>query len=152
MAFPCPSLIRVLPTALAVLALGASAAGVEQNIPGPVPARVLGVVDGDTVIVRARIWLGQEVETRVRLRGVDAPEIKGRCEAERRLAARARDFALAKLGDGPVVLTDVQYGKYAGRVVARIRTADGEDLAAALVTAGLGRPYAGGRRESWCPG
>jgi len=40
----------------------------------------------------------------------------------------------------------------AGRVVARIHTPDGADLSTALVTAGLGRPYAGGRRRSWCPG
>ena len=150
MIFQYPSLIRSFAAALAILAVGSRAAGVEQSIPGPVPARVLGVVDGDTVIVRARIWLGQEVETRVRLRGVDAPEIKGHCAAERRLAVRARDFARAKLGGGPVVLTDVRYGKFAGRVVARIRAADGEDLAQALIEAGLGRPYSGGRRGSWC--
>ncbi len=152
MAVQYRSLIRSLAAALAILAVGSGAAGVEQSIPGPVPARVLVVVDGDTVIVRARIWLGQEVETRVRLRGVDAPEIKGKCEAERRLAARARDFAIQKMGDGRILLVDVEYGKYAGRVVARIRAADGEDLAQALIKADLGRPYSGGRRESWCPG
>ena len=27
----------------------------------------------------------------------------------------------------------------------------GQDLAARLIAAGLGRPYAGGRRGSWCP-
>ena len=150
MAFQRSSLIRSFAAAIAVLVVGSRAVGVEQSIPGPVTARVMDVVDGDTVIVRARIWLGQEVETRVRLRGVDAPEIRGRCAAERQLAVRARDFARAKLGDGSVVLTDVQYGKFAGRVVARIRAADGEDLAAALIEAGLGRPYSGGRRESWC--
>ena len=32
---------------------------VDGPIPGPVPAHVLHVVDGDTVRVRAHIWLGQ---------------------------------------------------------------------------------------------
>jgi len=138
--------------ALATLFIIPRAAGKEKTLPGPVPAQVVSVVDGDTILVRARIWLGQVVETRVRLQGVDAPEIKGKCEAERRLVARARDFAIQKMGDGRVLLVDVEYGKYAGRVVARIHTPDGADLSTALVTAGLGRPYAGGRRRSWCPG
>ncbi len=119
-------------------------------VPGPVPALVIEVVDGDTIAVRARIWIGQEVETRVRLSGVDAPEFNGRCGRERALAAHARAFVVEAIGVGPVKLIDVHYGKYAGRVVARIETAAGDDLAALLIAAGLGRPYEGGARASWC--
>lgn len=120
-------------------------------LPGPVPARVVGVTDGDTIVVRARIWLFQDIETRVRIKGVDAPELKSRCADERRLATAARDFVAERTADRDVVLTDIHYGKYAGRVVARVTTADGRDLAQALVGAGLARPYDGGRRASWCP-
>lgn len=122
----------------------------SERIPGPVIASVVKVIDGDTVVVRARIWLGQDVETRVRLQGVDAPELAGACERERLLALRARDFVRLKIGGAKVVMRDIRYGKYAGRVVARILTADGEDISAALIEAGLGRPYHGGRRASWC--
>ena len=62
------------------------------------------MIDGDTIVVRARIWLGQEVETRVRLAGADAPELNGGCEVERRLARRARDFVRAKAAGGCVPL------------------------------------------------
>jgi endonuclease YncB( thermonuclease family) len=48
------------------------------------------------------------------------------------------------------VLSQIQYGKFAGRVVARVETLSGEDLSAALLTAGLARPYAGGARTPWC--
>ena len=107
-------------------------------------------MDGDTIVVRARIWLGQNIDTQVRLDGVDAPEIKGKCERERRLAVRARDLILARSAGGMVILSEIHYGKYAGRVVARVRPPGGGDFSTALVEAGLGRAYEGGRRESWC--
>ncbi len=121
----------------------------RDAIPGPVPARVVSVTDGDTVLVRARIWLGQNVETSIRLEGVDTPEMKARCAKERRLAIKARDFVKRRIGGRTIDLFHIQYGKYAGRVVARIRDADG-DLSTAIIAAGLGRPYDGGRRRSWC--
>ena len=131
-------------------AVGALADGAREAIAGPVAASVLDVVDGDTVRVRARIWLGFDVTTLVRLDGVDAPELKASCAAERRLAAQAREFVLAQIGGAAVVLTDIRFGKYAGRVVARVAAADETDLAGALIEAGLGRPYSGESRESWC--
>lgn len=137
--------------AVALLAAAITAgSSAREPLPGPVPARVLQVIDGDTIAVKARIWLNQELETRVRLAGVDAPELAGRCERERALAARARAFLEAMLEGGEVVLSQIQYGKFAGRVVARVETLSGEDLSAALLAAGLARPYAGGARTPWC--
>ncbi len=124
--------------------------GLGEVIPGPVPAEVVAVIDGDTLVVRARIWLGQDVETRIRLDGVDAPEIKGKCEAERRMAVDARDRVADLAAAGRVILRNIQYGKYAGRVVARVETLDGRDFSVALLGAGLARAYDGRRRESWC--
>ncbi len=145
---------RMGAAALAIAVLlaggGALADGDREAIAGPVAARVIDVVDGDTVRVRARIWLGFDVTTLVRLDGVDAPELSASCDAERRLAGQAREFVRAQIGGGAVVLTDIRFGKYAGRVVARVAAADETDLAGALIGAGLGRPYAGGSRQSWC--
>ncbi len=134
--------------------LGADALAAER-LPGPVPARVTTILDGDTLEVRARVWLGQEVITRVRLDGVDAPELTGNCGAERDQAARARDFLVRRLAFAPnrpaeVVLRDIRLGKFAGRVLARVETAGGEDLGQGLIAAGLARPYTGGRRRGWC--
>jgi endonuclease YncB( thermonuclease family) len=128
------------------------APGLPESVPGRVQARILRVIDSDTIVVRARIWLGQNIDTQVRLEGVDAPEIKGKCEHERRLALRARDLILNRSAGGMVILSEIHYGKYAGRVVARVRTPDGGDFSKALVEARLGRAYKGGRRESWCNG
>ncbi len=135
---------------VALCAMVAMAPAMGETLSGPIRAQVLSVVDGDTIVARARIWLGQEVETRVRLTGIDAPELRGRCAAERRAAERARALLVAAIGGGPVDLLDVGYDKYGGRVVARVRTADGRDLAETLQAAGLARRYDGGARRPWC--
>jgi endonuclease YncB( thermonuclease family) len=73
--------LAVLAIAAAVLATRALAVGAEV-LSGPVEATVVRVVDADSLVVRARIWLDQDLETSVRLLGVDAPELHGTCEFE----------------------------------------------------------------------
>ena len=141
---------------LVTLVIGAPGSlGAGDRLAGPLPAQVVSVLDGDTLEVRVHIWLGQDIQTRVRLAGIDAPELKGKCARERVLAQRARAYLKAQLdpsgaGTASVRLREVRYGKYAGRVLARVETLDGTDLGQALVTAGLARPYDGRRRASWC--
>lgn len=116
---------------------------------GPAVGRVERVIDGDTVKMRVAIWLDQELLVSVRLADVDAPELfRPKCDAERRLAQEAKAFVEAFLGNGEASLLDIQRGKYAGRVVARIETSRG-DLGAALVAAGLGSKEA---KRRWCAG
>ena len=135
--------------------------GAGERLAGPLPAWVVSVIDGDTLEVRVHIWLGQDLNTRVRLAGIDAPELKGKCDREKDLARRARAYLLARLdpaeagvgamaGAGEVRLREVRYGKFAGRVLARVETLDGTDLGQGLIAAGLARPYDGRRRASWC--
>jgi micrococcal nuclease len=122
-------------------------------IAGPVRAFVLRVVDGDTFEARVRIWFGQEITTLVRIRGVDAPELRSRCDEEARGAAAASDALARFLDSGSVTLRDVVLDKYGGRVVASVFVSYGEareDVGAALVAEGWARSYAGGKRLSWC--
>ncbi len=137
--------------AVAAIIMPSEAASGRTELPGPVPARVLRVIDGDTIVVRARVWIDQQIEIRVRLGGVDTPELRGRCDFETTLARRARALVAAKVGDRDIKLSRIRYGKFAGRVVARVELASGEDLGAVLMAAGLGRPYNGAGRKSWCP-
>jgi endonuclease YncB( thermonuclease family) len=118
---------------------------------GPVyPADLVRVVDGDTFEARVHVWPGLEVTTRVRLRGIDAPELRGRCPQEQRQAEQARD-ALAKVLSGrDIRVTAVVLDKYGGRVLASVSARDAPDVSAALLTAGQARAYGGGRREGWC--
>ena len=140
-----PTLLIVLFSLLAV-----SAPRAAETLPGPVPADVVSVVDGDTISVRAHIWLGQQVATLVRLAGIDAPELKGECESERSRARAAKEFLERAVGDGPVTLVQIRYEKYAGRVMARVAAPDGGDLSERMIAAGFARPYDGGKRLPWC--
>ncbi len=132
-----------------IVALAPAAAAAAEIIPGPINARVVSVYDGDTLTVDAEPWPGLTARTKVRLAGVDTPEIRGKCQAEKDLAIRARDFVRATVG-ARVQLTDVRPGKYAGRVIADVWV-NGRKLSDILIAEGLGRPYHGGRREGWCP-
>ena len=79
----------------------------------------------------------------------DAPELKARCERERVLAHAALDFLEARTAKATIWLNDIRFGKYAGRVLARVTMASGADLSDQLLAAGLVRNYAGARRASW---
>ena len=68
--------------AVVTVAASANFLRATDGISGPVMAQVLRVIDGDTIAVRAQIWIGQSVETRVRIVGVDTPELRGRCALE----------------------------------------------------------------------
>jgi endonuclease YncB( thermonuclease family) len=137
--------------ALALAALvHAAISGAAETLPGPVRARVLEVIDGDTIAVQARIWLGQDVDIQVRLSGIDAPELKGRCAEERRAAEQARETLARLVAPGEVILSEIRYDKYGGRVLARVAALDGTDLASALVARHLARPYDGRARTGWC--
>ena len=114
------------------------------------PARVLRVIDGDTFEARVPLWPGLEITTKVRLRGIDAPEMHARCSAERVKAEAARDALAALLAQGRVGISRVGQDKYGGRVDADVSTARTADVSEALLTGGFARRYDGGRRGSWC--
>lgn len=121
-----------------------------QTLAGPYTAHVERVIDGDTLAVRVPVWIGQDLRVLVRVRGIDAPERKGRCAAERALAKRASAYLAAIIAGGPVRLSRVSGGKYFGRVLADVTTAEGNDVARQLLRRKLARPYRGKARASWC--
>ncbi len=123
----------------------------DPAITGPVSAKVIKVYDGDTFTVEAYPWPGLEAKASVRVDGVDTPEIRGKCEAEKQKAIEARDFVKGLILGEVVQLENVRHGKYAGRVVAEVILDGGENLAEKIIQQGLGREYHGGKREGWCP-
>ena len=116
---------------------------------------VVGVIDGDTVKVDAGADLPPELASlSVRLRGVDTPEKGLACEmrcGEKQAGLAATAFAEAAIAKADrVIVRDPAWGKWGGRVVAGL-ILDGKPLSSALIEAGHGRAYGGGRRGSWCP-
>lgn len=111
---------------------------------------VMRVIDGDTFEARVHLWPGLEMTTRVRLRGIDAPETKGTCVEEMRMAETASEALRARLADGDVTIFNIGPDKYHGRVVADAATRRTPNVSSALLAAGHARPYQGGRRGGWC--
>lgn len=115
------------------------------------PAVVDYIVDGDTFAGRVNLDDDIQITVRVRLMGIDTPELSGNCDKEIDMAVRARDRLAELLPIGSVVeLRDVKDDKYLGRIDARVYNADGRDVVRVLLDGGFGRPYDGGRRTSWC--
>jgi endonuclease YncB( thermonuclease family) len=121
-----------------------------RDLPAAYPAEVVRVIDGDTFQARVRVWPGLEVDTKVRLRGIDAPELRARCIDEHVKALAARAALETILAAGGVTVARIGLDKYGGRVDAVVATRDTADVSAALLSGGWARSYDGGRRGGWC--
>lgn len=113
---------------------------------------VTSIYDADTFRANIEGWpaiIGERVP--VRVKGVDAPEIRGKCEGEKLKARQAKQFTVAWLRNAKRIrLEEIERGKYF-RLVAHVYV-DGKSLADALVSAGHARAYNGDGRKSWCEG
>ncbi|MBE1236655.1 thermonuclease family protein [Phaeovibrio sulfidiphilus] len=131
-----------------------AAAPTSRAVPveGPIRGEVVRVIDGDTLEVEAFVWPDHRVTASVRVEGIDTPELRGRCDAEKEMARRARDYVIALLDHhgSTVLLKKVRHDKYAGRVLASVLLPGDIDLAGTLIAEGLARPYDGKTRGSWC--
>ena len=114
------------------------------------PVDVIRTIDGDTF--EARVHLGPDLDptTHVRLRGIDAPELKASCPQELQMAKAATDALRALLREGDVMIFNIGPDKYAGRVVADVATRRTGNVSAVMLAAGHARSYGGGHRSGWC--
>jgi endonuclease YncB( thermonuclease family) len=113
-------------------------------------AEVVRIIDGDTFEARVRVWPGLDVDTKVRLRGIDAAELHARCGRELTKAEAARDALQALLAQGDVRLSQIGIDKYGGRIDATVATRTTADVSTALLNGGFARAYNGGKRGTWC--
>jgi endonuclease YncB( thermonuclease family) len=116
-------------------------AGVQWTV----PAVVLDVHDGDTMRVRADLGWWVQIETLVRIDGINADELstaKGK-------DARTFALTLVKPGDSVTLVSKKLLGsleKY-GRVLADVALADGRDFAQAVLAAGQAAPWDGSGKK-----
>lgn len=87
-------------------------------------AMALRVVDGDTLDVEIDLGLDVRHRTRLRLYGLDAPELHARDPRERERAEAARDRLIELVADRPLILRTIKdhrekYGRYLAEVTAR---------------------------------
>jgi len=111
---------------------------------------VIEVVDGDTILARVHIWIGLKQITKLRIRGIDAPEMRAKRECERRAARLAKRIVedLILLDPGGVTISNIESGKYSGRIITDV-SVNGIDVADFLLSQNLAVPYEGGKRQPW---
>jgi endonuclease YncB( thermonuclease family) len=114
------------------------------------PVVVVRTIDGDTFEARVHLPPDLDLTTRIRLRGIDAPELKASCPQELEMAEAATAALRALLGEGDVRIFNIGPDKYAGRVVADVITRRSGNVSAAMIATGLARSYGGGHRGGWC--
>jgi len=113
-------------------------------------SKVISVYDGDTIRVDIDSFpdiIGKNI--RIRLKGIDAPEIKGKCQKEIDLAIMARDYLRNAINQSSrIELRNIERGKYF-RIVGELYI-DGENISNNLFKRKLAYYYNGGKKRSWC--
>lgn len=113
-------------------------------------SHIHSVYDADTFRVDIDGWpdiIGKNIP--IRVNGVDAAEIRGKCPTEKQQARDARDYTRAFLEQGQAIeLRNIERGKYF-RLIADVYV-DGNSLSEALIESGHAREYHGGTRKGWC--
>jgi endonuclease YncB( thermonuclease family) len=148
--------------AVTVFILGAILGAYEANAakikyPGPYTATIERVIDGDTVVVLINVFPSLFARLSVRVNGVDTPESLKRfskCEKEQLLGLEAKHFVKNIFKTVKYVkLTNVKFGKYAGRVLADIDfkyKGKMYNLSKLLISKGYAREYHGRKKSDWC--
>jgi len=105
---------------------------------GPYHGTVDVVHDGDTIYVKLDVGFDLMVYTRVRVDGINAPELSTDA------GKVARDFARTLVAPGDAVQV-VSYGwdKFGGRIDGSISLGDGRDFAQVMLESGNAKPYDG---------
>lgn len=126
-------------------------AGIKDKVFGSVVVdEVTSIYDGDTFRANINAWpsvVGERVP--VRIKGIDTPELRGKCQAEKELARKAKQHTVAILREAKQIeLRDIQRGKYF-RLLAFVFV-DGQSLGDLLIREGLAVAYDGGTKRNWC--
>lgn len=109
----------------------------------------LACYDGDTCSFNVLLPAVFGTDIGVRLSGIDAPEIQGKCDKEKQLALQARTFLLSQIKGATVTLQNVFRDKYF-RIEASVM-ANGINLNQLMVQKGYAVLYNGtGPKHDWC--
>ena len=125
--------------AMTTAAWSENAVAQDWHICAPYEKRITCIVDGDT------FWLEGE---KMRLLGVDTPEVNGPCATETQLADQATHLLKTLMSTRPVSIEKHGLDRYGRRLV--VLYTGGTTIGALLLDAGLAAPYGRGSRADWC--
>ena len=106
--------------------------------------------DGDTCYVIAKDLPEPLQKMSVRILGIDTPEIRGDCDAEKELARKGKLYANHLFRNAKEIeFKDLKWDKYGGRILSNVYL-DGELYSEKLIALGFARAYDGGTKDGWC--
>jgi micrococcal nuclease len=112
--------------------------------------QIVKIYDGDTFFINIDNTLdvfGKNLG--VRIKGVDTPEIRGKCSQEKFKAILAKEYLKKSLDKANcIILKNLERGKYF-RVLADLYI-DGENIADKLLSQNLAVKYQGGKKHNFC--
>lgn len=101
------------------------------------------VVDGDTVDVVLDLGFNLYTKQRVRILGIDTPELRSKDQQEKQKALSAKEYAEQWFSSGNLTVTTTKDDKY-GRILGDFRK-EGEELSfgESVIKSQFGVPYYG---------
>lgn len=111
------------------------------------------VIDGDTIDVTLDLDFDIWYKTRLRLYGINTPEVRTKNLKEKELGLQAKNYVKEYLGDHKLYVQTFEKGKF-GRYLARVHPVDSDDevqmsVNDKLLKEGLAKPYFGEGKVSW---
>tara|TARA_R110000823_G_C15932894_1_gene499682 strand:+ start:1319 stop:1744 length:426 start_codon:yes stop_codon:yes gene_type:complete len=123
----------------------------KQNFGNLIIDEIVSVYDGDTFKININSnpdVIGKNIP--IRINGIDTPEIRTKCNEEKKLGYKAKEFTSSILNNAKAIeLKNIKRGKYF-RIVADVYV-DGKSLSELLIKNNLAVPYNGGTKlKYWC--
>ncbi len=112
-------------------------------------ARVIRILDGDTVVLSADLGFKVFTEIPVRLAHIDTPELRSPDDEEAARAMEAKRKLIELLADPNVIIRSFKpfKGDKFGRYLVEIINSAGVNVNQTLLDLGLATPYEGGKKS-----
>lgn len=111
-------------------------------------ARVVDVYDGDTITVV--FFIGKNpIKIKIRLLGIDTPELRSKSKNEKTAAIKSRDYLKSLVLNKIVNLEITDWDKYGGRVLGNIYMNDSTCINTIMIDMGYGKSYTGAKKSKW---
>lgn len=132
----------------------------ENNVPRVpevgkiIPAKVTDVYDGDTITVIYLINKKTPFRIRIRIEGLDTPEIRGSSPVEKQAAEAIKYHVQDMLLNKIVPIKVSKWDKYGGRVIGTVYLSNHTEenpktLTTYLLDNGYAKEYSGKAKEDW---
>lgn len=116
--------------------------------------QVCGVYDGDTITV---LYLVQNAPFKINLRmeGIDAPEIRSKCDLERQAAVAVKKWLQNRISEQKTwYFIPKKWDKYGGRVVGTLHSKKTKlsirlSINQEMIDMGVVKPYKGVKKTEW---